>query len=173
MPEQTVAIVGAGIGGLSAAVRLAAQGTRVVVVEQNDAPGGKMSQIEQDGFRWDMGPSVITMRHVFEELFQAAGRKLEDYLTLLPVDPLTRYFYHDGTVLDASSDLRRMAEQIETIAPRDVEGYIDFLAYAAKLHRITGPVFIYDEPPSPRTLARFAAAIPGGRPVDVDRSGGP
>ncbi len=156
MPEQTVAIVGAGIGGLSAAVRLAAQGTRVVVVEQNDAPGGKMSQIEQDGFRWDMGPSVITMRHVFEELFQAAGRKLEDYLTLLPVDPLTRYFYHDGTVLDASSDLRRMAEQIETIAPRDVEGYIDFLAYAAKLHRITGPVFIYDEPPSPRTLARVS-----------------
>jgi phytoene desaturase len=126
------------------------------MVEQNDAPGGKMSQVMQEGFRWDTGPSVITMRHVFEELFAAAGRRLHDYLTLLPVEPMTRYFYSDGTVLDATANLQRMAEQIEQIDPRDVEGYIDFLAYAAKLHRITGPVFIYDEPPSPRTFAEVS-----------------
>ena len=97
-----IAIVGAGIGGLAAAIRLAAAGRRVAIYEQNATVGGKMSQIIQDGFRWDTGPSVITMRPVFEELFAAAGRRLDDYLTLLPVNPLTRYFYRDGTVLDAT-----------------------------------------------------------------------
>ena len=141
-----------GIGGLSAAIRLAAAGRRVVVFEQNAAVGGKMGQIIQDGFRWDTGPSVITMRPVFEELFAAAGRRLDDYLTLLPVNPLTRYFYRDGTVLDATGDLGRMAAQIERLDPRDVEGYLDFLEYAARLHRITGPVFIYNQPPTCSTF---------------------
>ena len=157
MAERTVAIVGAGIGGLAAAIRLAARGMRVVIIEQNETVGGKMGQLQRDGFRWDTGPSVITMRHVFEELFATAGRELTDYLTLLPVEPLTRYFYGDGVVLDATRDLQRMAAQIEAIEPRDVEGYLDFLAYAAKLHRITGPVFIYDHPPS---LATFASVSP-------------
>jgi phytoene desaturase len=149
-----VAIVGAGIGGLSAAIRLAAAGLRVAVYEKNPTPGGKMGQIERDGFRWDTGPSVITMRHVFEELFAAAGRSLDDYLTLLPVEPLTRYFYGDGTVLDASSDLTVMLPQIEQLEPHDVEGYLAYLAYAARIHRITGPVFIYDRPPRPSSFAR-------------------
>ena len=147
-----VAIVGAGIGGLSAAIRLAAAGRRVAVYEQNAVVGGKMGQIVQDGFRWDTGPSVITMRPAFEELFAAAGRRLDDYLTLLPVNPLTRYFYRDGTVLDATGDLSRMAAQIERLDPRDVEGYLDFLEYAARLHRITGPVFVYNKPPTLRTF---------------------
>jgi phytoene desaturase len=148
-----VVIVGAGIGGLSAAIRLAAAGERVTVFEKNAAVGGKMSRVCRDGFCWDTGPSVITMRHVFEDLFRCAGRTLDDYLTLLPVEPLTRYFYPDGTVLDASRELPAMLEQIRRLDPRDVEGYLSFLAYAAKLHRITGPVFIYDRPPDLRTLA--------------------
>ena len=147
-----VAIVGAGIGGLSAAIRLAAAGRRVAIYEQNAVVGGKMGQIIRDGFRWDTGPSVITMRPVFEDLFAAAGRRLDDYLALLPVDPLTRYFYRDGTVLDATADLSRMATQIERLDQRDVEGYLDFLEYAARLHRITGPVFVYNQPPTPRTF---------------------
>jgi phytoene desaturase len=147
-----VVVVGGGIGGLSAAIRLAAAGKRVTVLEQNAAVGGKMSQVEQDGFRWDTGPSVITMRGVFEELFAAAGRRLDDYLTLLPVEPLTRYFYPDGTRIDATRDLTRMAEQIAALDERDVEGYLDFLEYAARLHRITSPVFVYNQPPTLRTF---------------------
>lgn len=150
--KADVVIIGGGIGGLSAAIRLAAAGKRVTVLEQNAAVGGKMSQIEQDGFRWDTGPSVITMRHVFEELFATAGRRLEDYLTLLPVEPLTRYFYPDGTRIDATRDMTRMAEQIAALDERDVEGYLDFLEYAARLHRITGPVFVYNQPPTLRTF---------------------
>jgi phytoene desaturase len=152
--RMTVAIVGAGIGGLSAAIRLAAAGHRVIVLEQNDTVGGKMSQVTQDGFRWDTGPSVITMRHVFEDLFAAAGRRLDDYLTLLPVEPLTRYFYGDGTVLDATRDLARMTAQIAQLDEHDVEGYLSFLEYAARLHRITGPVFIYNRPPNLRSFLR-------------------
>ncbi len=147
-----VVIVGGGIGGLAAAVRLAAAGRSVTLLEKNAQVGGKMGEVCDAGFRWDTGPSVITMRHVFEDLFAAAGRRLDDYLTLLPVNPLTRYFYPDGTVLDASRELAEMAQQIERLHPRDVEGYLAYLAHAAKIHRITGPVFIYGEPPSLKTL---------------------
>lgn len=149
-----IVIIGAGIGGLSAAVRLAAAGRHVVMLEQNDQTGGKMGEQVADGFRWDTGPSVITMRHVFDDLFAAAGRRLDDYLTLLPVEPLTRYFYGDGVVLDATRDLASMAAQIGQLDERDIEGYLAYLAYAARIHRITGPVFIYNDPPTPARLAR-------------------
>ncbi len=149
-----IVIVGAGIGGLSAAIRLAAAGRRVILLEQNAQVGGKMGEIAADGFRWDTGPSVITMRPVFEELFAAAGRKLEDYLTLIPVEPLTRYFYPDGVVFDATRDLSRMVEQIAAFDKRDVEGYLAYLAYAARIHRVTGEKFIYNDPPTLGELAR-------------------
>src|SRR3569832_2431296 len=93
-------IIGGGIGGLSAAIRLQYAGWQVTLLEKNARVGGKMSEIVQDGFRWDSGLSVFSMCCVFEELFASVGRRMDDYLTLLPVDPLTRYFYPDGTQLD-------------------------------------------------------------------------
>ncbi len=151
-----IVVIGAGIGGLSAAIRLAAVGKQVTVLEQNAAVGGKMSEFRADGFRWDTGPSVITMRHVIEDLFAAAGRRLEDYLTLVPVEPLTRYFYPDGVIFDASRDWPKMAAQMAALDERDVEGYLNYLAYAARLHRITGPAFIYGEPPNLQSLTRVS-----------------
>lgn len=159
--QHPIIIVGAGIGGLSAAIRLAATGKRVLVLEQNERVGGKMSQMAAAGFRWDTGPSVITMRHVFAELFRSAGRRLEDYLQLQPVEPLTRYFYPDGTQLDVTSHWPTLAAQIAAIEPRDVEGYLRFLAYAARLHTLTGPVFIYDQPPSWRSFLRVSPLAVG------------
>lgn len=152
--SKKIVVIGAGVGGLSAAIRLAAAGKQVTIYEKNERVGGKMYVAEQDGFRWDTGPSVITMRHAFEDLFTAAGRKLEDYITLLPVDPLTRYFYPDGSILDATNDVNTMTERIEQIAPGDGRGYRKYLDYAAKIHDVTGPVFIYDKPPSPESFAR-------------------
>ncbi|MEO1286574.1 MAG: phytoene desaturase family protein [Chloroflexota bacterium] len=146
--EKPTLVIGGGIGGLVTAIRLQHAGHRVIVLEKNAMVGGKMYQIEQDGFRFDTGPSVITMRHVFENLFHTVGRKLEDYLELLPVDPMTRYFYSDGFVLDATSDLSKMAQQIEQLNEHDVEGYLAYLSYAAKIHRITGDTFIYNKPPT-------------------------
>lgn len=150
--NEKIIIIGGGIAGLSAAIRLAAAGKSAVVYEQNGTVGGKMSEVTAAGYRWDTGPSVITMRHVLADLFAAAGRQLEDYVTLLPVEPLTRYFYQDGTVLDVTRDLPRMLDQIEALSAGDGEGYLRYLAHAAKIHRITGPVFIYDEPPTVGTF---------------------
>lgn len=152
--DKPVVVIGAGIGGLSAAIRLAIAGRRVIVLEKNARVGGKMGEFQADGFRWDTGPSVITMRHVFEDLFAAAGRQFEDYVELMPIEPLTRYFYQDGTVLDASANISKMAQEIEQMVSRDVEGYLAYLAYAARIHRITGPVFIYDQPPKISSFAR-------------------
>jgi phytoene desaturase len=156
MGDRHAIIIGGGIGGLSAAIRLSAVGWRVTLLEQNSALGGKMGEIRADGYRWDTGPSVITMRHVFEDMFTAAGRRMDDYLTLLPVDPLTHYVYPDGTTLDIRRDLAETIAQITQIAgdPRDAEGYLAFLAYAARIHRITGDKFIYHDPPTLWQLAR-------------------
>lgn len=148
MSDQPIIIIGAGIAGLSAAIRLQGQGYRTIIFEKNEQVGGKMYQIEREGFRFDTGPSVITMRHVFEDLFKAAGRRMSDYLTLEAIEPMTRYIYADGTVLDATSNLSHMAQQIEALDPRDLEGYLSYLAYAAQIHRVTGQTFIYDQPPS-------------------------
>lgn len=168
MAEEPIVIIGGGIGGLSAAIRLAAAGERAIVFEQNEQVGGKMGEWRAEGFRWDTGPSVITMPHVFDELFAAAGRRTADYLTLQPAEPLTRYFYRDGVVLDATRDLPRMLAQIEQLEPRDAEGYLAYLAYAARLHRITGKVFIYDTPPTPASL--FKVPLRDALRVDAMRS---
>lgn len=135
------------MGGLSAAIRLQAAGCTVTVLEKNPAIGGKLNQLMQNGFRWDTGPSVITMRPVFEDLFRAAGKSLDEYVTLVPVDPLTRYFWPDGTRLDVTADLEYMAAELDRRFPGDGDGYRRYLDYAAEIHRITGPVFIYSGPP--------------------------
>ena len=153
--QDPIIVIGAGIGGLSTAIHLATEGYPVIVLEKNQAVGGKMALHRQDGYTWDTGPSVITMKPVLTSLFEKAGRRLDDYVTLQPVDPLTRYLYPDGTILDATRDLTRMTEQIEAIEPRDVEGYLRFLAHAAALHRITDPIFIHGEPPTVGDIVRI------------------
>jgi phytoene desaturase len=154
MARKPVIIIGGGIGGLSTAIRLAAAGESVTLLEKNKQTGGKMGLFNADGYRWDTGPSVITMRHVFEDLFQTAGCDFNDYVTLEPIEPLTRYFFPDGTVFDASGNLQKMAQAIESLNPKDVEGYLSYLAYTARIHRITGPVFIYDRPPTLKSFTR-------------------
>lgn len=152
MASSPILILGAGIGGLSAAIRLAAKGHKVIILEKNSTVGGKMSEVRAAGFRWDTGPSVLTMRHVFEDLFQAAGRQLEDYVALLPVEPLTRYHWADGVRLDLSRDLYLTAQQISALSSKGTEDYLTFLSKAARLHRITAPVFTYGPPPSLASL---------------------
>jgi phytoene desaturase len=149
-------VIGAGLGGLSAAIHLAAAGQRVVAFEKNGAVGGKMRHVTAGGFEWLTGPSVITMRHVFEDLFTTAGCRMEDYLALAPVEPLTRYFYPDGTVLDINREIDRTLDQIAALNEQDVEGYLGYLAYVARLHRATGPLFVYSDPPTWRDLFRVS-----------------
>ncbi len=160
-----VVVIGAGMGGMSAAIHLAAAGRKVVVLEQNSQVGGKLGEWRADGYRWDTGPTVITMRPVFEELFAAAGRHLEDYVRLKPIEPLTRYFFADGNRLDATTDIAEMNRQIAVFAPEDVAGYQKFMAYAADLFSLTAPVFIHDRPPRLSSLFKV-------KPWDVLRFDG-
>ncbi|MBN1667837.1 MAG: phytoene desaturase [Anaerolineales bacterium] len=152
--KAPIVIIGAGVGGLSAAIRLAAAGRAVTVLEKNVQVGGKLGELRLDGYRFDTGPSVITMRAAFEDLFAAAGRQLDDYLDFQPVDPLTRYFYPDGQVLNIHNDLQATLAEIEAVAPQDLDGYRRFLEYAANLYRLTSPVFIYDRPPTLRSFTK-------------------
>ena len=158
MPAPDTVVIGAGLGGLAAAIRLAAAGQRVLVLERNAAVGGKMSELRAEGFRFDTGPSVITMRAVLEDLFAAAGQRMQDHLELLPVDPLTRYFFADGTTLDIARSLPDTLAQIAQLNERDVAGYQKYLAYAARLYNITAPVFTFGPPPALASLRQVRAA---------------
>jgi phytoene desaturase len=151
-----VLVIGAGVGGLSAAIHLAAAGKQVHILEQSVSAGGKMAERRQGGFRWDIGPSVITMRDVLEDAFRAAGRRMEDHLSLLAMEPLTRYFYPDGGVLDVERSAEATARRLAELDPREGEAYLRYLAYAERLFRITSPAFIYGDPPGLHSLLRFS-----------------
>ena len=116
-------VVGAGLGGLAAAIRLRLLGHEVTVVEALDRLGGRARVFARDGFTFDRGPTVITAPHLIAELFELAGRNPRDYYQLVPVDPFYRLLFDDGSVFDYSGDVARVEEQIARFDPRDVEGF--------------------------------------------------
>ncbi len=116
-------VIGSGFGGLAAAVRLRAKGYAVTLLEALDRPGGRARVIEQDGFRFDAGPTVITAPHLLHELFGLLGRDSRDYFELVPVDPFYRILFPDGSTFDYVGDEDRLLAQIEALSPRDVDNY--------------------------------------------------
>ncbi len=143
-PSQSLhlIVIGAGMGGLAAAIRLAVQGHRVTIFEQGPGPGGKLNRWVADGWTFDTGPSLLTMPWVLRELFAAAGRNLDDALTLDRVDPICRYEFADGAHLEATTDTARMAANIEALSPADVPGFFRFLAHVANLYAVAGAPFL-------------------------------
>ena len=142
MTDKLVVVIGAGLGGLAAAIRLAARGVRVRVLEKNATPGGKVNLHRGGGYAFDTGASLLTMRHVVADLFESAGRRLEDYLDLEPLDPICRYRWPDGTTLDASTDLARTADEIRRIAPQDVDAFRRFLDDARRKYEVAERTFL-------------------------------
>lgn len=120
---RKIAVIGGGFGGLSAAIRLCLQGHKVTLFDKRDRLGGRGYQYQMDGFRFDGGPTVITAPYMFDELFEAAGRKRDDYFQLLPVDPYYRIFDENGHAFDYHRDMAHMLEQVERWSPGDVDGY--------------------------------------------------
>lgn len=141
--HKKIVIIGAGIGGLSAAIHLASQGHRVQILERQSQVGGKLNQIVMDGFSFDTGPSLITMPYVLHELFQAAERRLEDYLDLQPLDLTCRYFYRDGVILNAWRDQQRLAEEFGRLNPHDGEALSRFIAQSRTLFEAAADPFLY------------------------------
>jgi phytoene desaturase len=156
--ERNAIVIGSGFGGLAIGIRLAARGYRVTICEQRDRPGGRAYVYEQDGFRFDGGPTVITAPWLIEELFTLAGRNPADYLTLMPLDPFYRIFFHDGESFDYSGDSDRMLAEIRrtSLFPADPAGYLE-------LSKLTESIFakgfteLADRPfLSPIDMARIA-----------------
>ncbi len=126
-------IIGSGFGGLAAAVRLAAKGWRVTVVEKLDAPGGRAYVFKQDGYTFDAGPTIITAPHLIEELWTLAGRRLNDDVDLRPVDPFYSIRFNDGEVMRCSADLDLTRAEIARIAPEDSENFERFIAESQRV----------------------------------------
>src|SRR5499426_1656778 len=127
-PSPTaVIIIGGGIGGLSAAIYLRLAGFEVTIYEANESVGGRANLIERDGFRFDTGPSLLNYPWVFERLFEAAGRRLGDYVRLLAVDPSVSFQWPDGERLTLSSDVRRLLAECERVEPGSRPAMLAFL----------------------------------------------
>jgi phytoene desaturase len=124
---KKIAVIGSGFGGLSAAIRLAAKGNDVTIYEKLDHWGGRAYQYTIDGFKFDGGPTVITAPHQYEELFQLAGKKKEDYMTLVPLDPFYRIFNEKNQHFDYWRDQHKTEKEIEKFSPGDVDGYRKFI----------------------------------------------
>ena len=128
-PKRAV-VIGAGFGGLALAIRLQAGGYQVTLLEKRDKPGGRAYVYEDQGFTFDAGPTVITDPSALEELFGLAGRRIEDYVELLPVTPFYRLCWEDAPPFDYANDQDLLDRQIRARNPADVEGYRRFLAYS-------------------------------------------
>ena len=102
-----IVIVGAGLAGLSAALRLAGEGREVTILERESVPGGRNGLLIKDGYRFDTGPTVLTMPDLIEDAFNAVGETTKDWLELMPVSPLYRAFYADGSQLDVHADTKQ------------------------------------------------------------------
>ncbi|TNC74765.1 phytoene desaturase family protein [Rubellimicrobium roseum] len=136
-------IIGGGLGGLAAACTLAARGHKVTLFEKNPWLGGKAAVLEEAGFRFDMGPTILTMPRVLERIFSEAGRNIADYLTLVRLDPQWRCFYDDGTVLDLRETETDARAAIGALNPGDAKGFDDFMAVAKRLAEVSDKFFFW------------------------------
>jgi phytoene desaturase len=160
MREKEIVIIGGGLGGLAAGIRLAVQGCRVTICEQGESFGGKMNNWESKGYRFDTGPSLITMPWIFAEVFEIAGQRLQDYLEMIPMNPLAQYFFADGTSFTYTSELSEWLETIRQIEPHDVAGFLQIMKLGAKIYELSKNTFM-QRPPFARPRGGDWAAFRG------------
>jgi diapolycopene oxygenase len=141
--SKRVIVVGGGLGGLAAACTLAARGHSITLFEASAWLGGKAAVLREAGFRFDMGPTILTIPNVLHRIFSEAGRKLEDYLQLVRLDPQWRCFFDDGSALDLVENVDAMAKTLDSYAPGSAQGYREFLKLSGRLHRISDDYFFW------------------------------
>lgn len=155
-----VLVVGAGIGGLTAAIELARRGIPVTVIERARCVGGKMREVVVNGRPIDSGPTVLTMRRVFDEVFEAAGTALDEHVTLDRVELLARHAWCDGSTLDLFADVERSADAIGRFAgAREARGYRRFCEYASDIHRAVEAPFLFGERPGLTSIVKAVGTI--------------
>ena len=139
---ERIVIVGGGLGGLAAAVRLAAAGHRVRVFEKNERVGGKLNMVREHGYTFDTGPSLFTMPWVVRELWRAAGRDADEVLDIRPLDPVCRYRWRDGTRFEHRAALADLIHEITRLDPRDGPNFFRFMAWAGRIYQATADPFL-------------------------------
>jgi diapolycopene oxygenase len=130
---QKVIVIGGGLGGLSAAISLASEGFQVELLEKNDKVGGKLNIMTKDGFTFDLGPSILTMPHIFEALFQRVGKNMADYVGIETVEPHWRNFFEDGTTIDLCADADNQRRELAKLGPNTAAEFERFMAYSRTL----------------------------------------
>lgn len=131
-----IIVIGSGFGGLSAAIRLQAQGHQVTIIEKRDRPGGRAYVFEQDGFTFDAGPTIITAPWLIDEMFEMTGRKTADYVRLVKVQPFYNIRFEDGTVFNYDDDKENLYAQIRKFDPNEVENYKRFAKDLGEIYRV-------------------------------------
>ncbi|MFW5883404.1 MAG: phytoene desaturase [Verrucomicrobiota bacterium] len=126
-------VIGSGFGGLAAAIRTRAKGYETLLLEQRDKPGGRAYVYEDQGFTYDAGPTIVTVPFVLDELAEVAGKRLADYVDLVPCDPFYRIYFNDGRVFDYRGDQESLEKEIAKFNPADVEGYRRFQTYSRRV----------------------------------------
>lgn len=140
--NKTCAIIGAGVSGLAAAIRMRNKGFNVTVFEANFFPGGKCSTESNNGYRFDMGPSVLTMPHYIDELFLLSGKNPRDHFNYTALDLVYKYFFEDGTTLDAYQGKENFAEQLALKTKDKKEDIIKYLNKSETIYNLTDEVFL-------------------------------
>jgi phytoene desaturase len=139
---RSAVVIGAGIGGLASAARLARAGYQVTVFEKQSTPGGRAAFLEKDGFRFDTGPTLFLMPEVFAETYASLGEKMSDHLDLIRLDPTYRVHFQDESAIDLTSDLQAMQARLESIEPGSFDNYLRFLAEGARHYHLSLKHFV-------------------------------
>lgn len=139
---KKILVIGAGVAGLSAAVRLQKSGYAVTLYEKESQPGGKMNQIKKDGFTFDLGPTIVMMPEIYREVFEFCGKDPDDYIPMKKVDPMLKLYFNKERPLEFSNDLTELMQTLEDISSEDAQGYMAFLADIYKRYTIAKEAFI-------------------------------
>jgi len=152
-PSDHVVVVGAGYAGLSAALRLAGAGRKVTIIERESVPGGRSGLLQRDGYSFDTGPSVLTMPSLINDAFNSVGEELKDWVDLMPLKPLYRAFYDDGSQIDVHANTQEMeAEIARTVSSAEAAGYRRYVEFVTKLYKYEMNDFIDRNIDSPLNL---------------------
>ncbi|MEL6252991.1 MAG: 1-hydroxycarotenoid 3,4-desaturase CrtD [Bacteroidota bacterium] len=142
MSQKKAIVVGAGIGGLATSIRLRAKGYEVEVFEASDKAGGKLNQMNEKGYRFDMGPSLFTLPQELDHVFETAGKNPREYYDYEKLDLITKYFYEDGTQIDAWAEPKRFARELEQKTGESAQKALKVLEKSSEIYDITSHVFL-------------------------------
>jgi phytoene desaturase len=155
--KKKICVIGAGLGGLSAAIRLANRGFEVDLYEQNSKPGGKAGEIKEMGYRFDTGPSLLTMPQVLEDLFSECNENVDDYLKINRLDLICKYFFPDESIINAYSDVKKFGEEIDQKTSDNSESLNKYLNYCKTIYELAGDLFLTKDPSSISTYLNSKA----------------